>query len=125
MGTSQQNETIGFMPERINRRPSVYRGMTFAELLLVMSGGAGIGAVIGIIVMFLFDIGWAIIPTTMGICGWLGTRMGGFYISRLKRGKPESWFERYIELKRSPSAFITTDQVWAIRRSKNLFERGA
>lgn len=114
------NASISFLPERVNRRPSVYKGMTFAEIILVILTGVGVGTILGIFVMLLFRIDWYAIPMGMFICGWSSTRIGGVYISRLKRGKPETWFDRYIELKKSPSQFITQHQHWSIRRSKNF-----
>ncbi len=116
---SQQNTTIGFIPERINRRPVVTRGMTFFELVIVLITGAIVGAFVGLLVMILFGLGWFIITVGMLIFGFLFLRFGGFYISRLKRGKPDSWLDRWVEFKLSSSKFITQDYVWSIKRIFN------
>lgn len=108
-------ETINFIPERINKRPSVYRGMTLSELMLVILFGCVLGFFIGIMVMILFG-NWVWIPTMMLPVTILCVRLSGAYISRLKRGKPENWLERYIELKTNPSQFITHNQFWLIKR---------
>lgn len=109
-------ETITFIPERLNKRPVVYRGMTLSELFIVSLMGAGIGAGIGILLMlFLNDFVW--IPTAVVPMAIIAVRFGGFYLSRLKRGKPDNWLERFIELKKSPNKFITTSHYWSIKRT--------
>ncbi|MDO5055643.1 MAG: TIGR03750 family conjugal transfer protein [Pasteurella oralis] len=112
-----QQDTIQFIPERLNKRPAVYRGMTLSELFIVILIGVGIGIVIGIILMlFLNDFVW--IPTAIVPTAIIAVRFGGFYLSRMKRGKPDNWLERFIELKRSPSKFITSSTDWSIKRTR-------
>lgn len=91
-------------------------GLTFAELLSVISLSASTGFVIGLVAMVVFSITWAIIPSCMVICGFIGLKVGGIAISRLKRGKPEAWFERYMAYRLNPKAFITKQQHWGIHR---------
>ncbi|QPB42849.1 TIGR03750 family conjugal transfer protein [Rodentibacter haemolyticus] len=112
------NSTIQFIPERINRQPTVFRGMTMSELFIVVAIGAVIGGVIGGFFVLLFNLGLYIILLGMGIVGYLSIRIGGMYISRLKRGRPDTWFERFIEFKRSPSKFVTEASYWSIHRSR-------
>ncbi len=112
----QENKTIAFLPDRLNREPPVASGMTFSELLSVISLSASIGFVIGLVAMVVFSITWAIIPSCMVICGLIGLKVGGIGISRLKRGKPEAWFERYMAYRLNPKAFITEQQYWGIHR---------
>lgn len=110
------SETITFIPERLNKRPAVYRGMTLFELLVMSLIGVGIGTVIGILLMlFLSDLVW--IPTAILPSSIIAVRFGGIYLSRLKRGKPDNWMERYLMLKKSPAKFITTSNYWSIKRS--------
>lgn len=111
------SETVAFIPERLNKQPAVYRGMTISELFIVATLGVVLGMFVGIITM-LFYPNWIMIPTCMVIVGFLGIRFGGFYISRLKRGKPDTWLERFVEFKRSPSRFITSENYWSIKRTK-------
>ncbi len=118
MKEGASTETIAFIPERLNRRPAVFRGMTFIELILVMFIGAVIGALLGLLMILLFPVDWYAIPMGMLAIGYLSMRFGGAYISRLKRGKPDTWLERYVELKKSPSRFITTNTYWSIKRTK-------
>lgn len=117
MKEEASTETIAFIPERLNRRPAVFRGMTFIELILVMFIGAVIGALLGLLMILLFPVDWYAIPMGMLAIGYLSMRFGGAYISRLKRGKPDTWLERYVELKKSSSRFITTNTYWSIKRT--------
>ena len=112
------HSTVTFIPDRINRSPTVYRGMTMVELFIVAFMGAAVGAVIGLMTVLLFGLGLYIIPAFALLLGWSCIRFGGNSISRLKRGKPDTWFERYIELKRKPSKFITEETHWSIHRSR-------
>ncbi|EOY3275188.1 DUF3487 family protein [Salmonella enterica subsp. houtenae serovar [1],40:z4,z23:-] len=48
---------------------------------------------------------------------------GGRWLARLKRGRPESWLYRALELKLArfgigTQRFVLHDGVWAIRRSR-------
>ncbi|EED5258731.1 DUF3487 family protein, partial [Salmonella enterica subsp. enterica serovar Newport] len=48
---------------------------------------------------------------------------GGRWLARLKRGRPESWLYRALELKLArfgigAQRFVLHDGVWAIRRSR-------
>ncbi|WP_101776037.1 TIGR03750 family conjugal transfer protein [Pasteurella oralis] len=119
MQKEHSSATITFLPERLNRFPTVYRGMTFYELMIVMIVGALIGSVVGLIVMLLFNLGWYSIFAAMVGMSILSVRFGGITISRLKRGKPDTWLERYIEYKKNPTRFITQQQYWSIKRTNN------
>ena len=117
MSDNRLNQNINWTPDRLNRQPTVYRGMTFVELLIVILIGAAIGAVVGLIVMIIVNLGWYSIPAGMLVFGVLSVRFGGIYISRLKRGKPETWFEQYIEFRLAPGKLITQEQLWGIHRT--------
>ncbi|MDO5055665.1 MAG: TIGR03750 family conjugal transfer protein [Pasteurella oralis] len=116
-------ETIAFIPERLNRRPPVFRGMTFFELVLVLLIGSGIGAVFGLLLALFFHLDWYVIPMGMLVVGFLSTRFGGAYISRLKRGKPDTWLDRFVEFKFKRSQFITQSTYWSIKRTSKKVKR--
>ena len=123
MKEGSSTETISFIPERLNRRPAVFRGMTFFELILMMCIGASLGAVFGVLVILIFPVDWYAIPMGMLAVGYLSIRFGGAYISRLKRGKPDTWLDRFVEFKTRPSNFITTSQYWSIKRTVKKAKR--
>ncbi|EBR7913721.1 DUF3487 family protein, partial [Salmonella enterica] len=45
--------TITFLPERLNREPAVFRGLTVSELLIALLAGLAAGAVAGTILAIL------------------------------------------------------------------------
>lgn len=117
MSDINNDETIPFTSGRLNRKPAVVRGMTMVELMLVIAISAGCGAVFGIF-LTICGIGWYIIfVMTLGFA-IVGVKFGGSYISSVKRGKPETYFERLVDYRMNKSRYVTVDQKWAIRRSK-------
>ncbi|VEJ09388.1 TIGR03750 family conjugal transfer protein [Actinobacillus delphinicola] len=119
----QDNKTILFLPDRLNRKPPVVSGMTFTELMSVIGISAIIGLFLGLLVIFVFHITWAVVPTVMVIFALIGLKFGGSLIARLKRGKPETWLERYVAYRLNPSAFITKEQHWGIHRIYSTSKR--
>ncbi|WP_409499833.1 TIGR03750 family conjugal transfer protein [Mannheimia glucosida] len=114
---SRQNETIQFLPTLINRNPVVFKQMTLIEAVIAFMLGVVVGFVIGVVIVFVFQVSFSVSMVFALLGGLAGGNIGGFVISRLKRNKPDTWFDRYIEFKLSPSKFITRDQVWSIKRS--------
>lgn len=114
--------TIPFLPERLNREPAVFRGLTVSELLIVLLIGLATGAIAGIIPAILWR-NWSLIPSSALPGGALAILFGGRWLARLKRGRPESWLYRALELKLTrfgigTQRFVLQDGVWTIRRSK-------
>lgn len=110
-------KTIQLIPGLINRSPVVFRQMTLAEAGLAFGLGLVVGLIIGMIIVLLFQWAFATSLVFALLGGLAGGNIGGFFISRLKRNKPEAWLDRYIEFKLSPAKFITRDQIWSIKRS--------
>ena len=123
--------TIEFLPERLNRAPVVFRGLTTFEMFLAMGVGAFGGLVIGIPGAIVAG-SWAIAPSgaLIGAMGLL--LLSGKLIARYKRGRSETWFYRMVELKVSRSALapllsvtgfsnrslILQSSYWSVRRSR-------
>lgn len=114
--------TIEFLPDRLNREPVVFRGMTTMELLLAFLCGFFAGLLGGIFPALALHI-WALIPTGALAGATLCVLAGGRAMSRLKRGRPDTW------LYQSLSAFLARrglgdprlvqrSAVWTIRRSE-------
>lgn len=91
-----------------------------SELVLAIIMGTCLGAVCGVLVMLVTGLDWYCIPAGMLALGWLATKVGGFYIARLKRGKPDSWLDRFVDFKLHPSKFITINEVWSIKRTPKI-----
>ncbi|HEY4437199.1 MAG TPA: TIGR03750 family conjugal transfer protein [Lelliottia sp.] len=114
--------TIPFLPERLNREPAVFRGLTVSELLIALSCGLLFGALAGIFPAVLWR-NWSFIPGSALPGGALAILSGGRWLARLKRGRPESWLYRALELKLArvgigAQRFVLHDGVWSIRRSR-------
>lgn len=114
--------TIPFLPERLNREPAVFRGLTVSELLIALLAGLAAGAVAGTILAILWR-NWSLIPGSALPGATLAILCGGRWLARLKRGRPESWLYRALDLKLArfgigTQRFVLHDGVWAIRRSR-------
>ncbi|WP_339803202.1 TIGR03750 family conjugal transfer protein [Saezia sanguinis] len=88
--------TVNFLPHRLNRQPSVVRGLT-ADELWITAGITGIaGLIVGIpLAMLIGQI--AIAPTMVMIAVALGVLVGGTILRRQKRGRPDTWLYRQIQ----------------------------
>lgn len=114
--------TIEFLPDRLNREPVVFRGMTTTELLLVFLCGFIAGLLVGILPAITLRI-WALIPTGALLGSALCVLGGGRVISRLKRGRPDTWLYQTISAFLARRGFgdrrlIQQSAVWTIRRSE-------
>ncbi|EDX9877569.1 TIGR03750 family conjugal transfer protein [Salmonella enterica] len=111
--------TIPFLPERLNREPAVFRGLTVSELLMALLVGLATGAIAGTIPAVLWR-NWSLIPGSALPGGALAILCGGRWLAR---GRPESWLYRALELKLArfgigTQRFVLHNGIWAIRRSR-------
>ncbi|ECN9938948.1 DUF3487 family protein, partial [Salmonella enterica subsp. enterica serovar Virchow] len=53
--------TIPFLPDRLNREPVVWRGLTTSELFLALVSGLGGGCAFGILLALITHY-WPLIP---------------------------------------------------------------
>ncbi|EDT2963651.1 TIGR03750 family conjugal transfer protein [Salmonella enterica subsp. enterica] len=114
--------TIEFLPDRLNREPVVFRGMTTTELFISLSGGFIAGIFGGIIPAVLLSV-WALIPTGALLGAVLSIMAGGRWLARLKRGRPDSWLYQAIGAFFARHGFgdprlVQSSDVWNIRRSE-------
>ncbi|EOF5836863.1 TIGR03750 family conjugal transfer protein [Salmonella enterica] len=90
---------------------------------IVEAGGElATGAITGTIPAILWR-NWSLIPGSALPGATLAILCGGRWLARLKRGRPESWLYRALELKLArvcigTQRFVLHDGVWAIRRSR-------
>lgn len=113
--------TLPFLPDRLNREPVVWRGFTTSELLLALLVGLGAGTAAGIVLALCLH-SWTPIPAGALLGAALLIQGGGRILSRLKRGKPDSWLlqalfawleRRHLRGKQ----LVQHSAVWTLRRS--------
>lgn len=114
--------TIEFLPDRLNREPVVFRGMTTTELFMTFITGFTGGLLGGIVPAMALHI-WALIPTGGLLGSALCVMAGGRYMARLKRGRPDSWLYQSIGAFFARHGFgdprlVQHSAVWTIRRSE-------
>lgn len=121
-----QDALVTFLPHRLNRQPVVVRGLTADELWMC----AALSAVLGF--LFGLPLAWitrsiAMIPTMIVASIALGVFVGGGFLRRQKRGRPDTWLYRQLQWRlalRHPtlaaylggSALITRSGYWSTRR---------
>lgn len=113
--------TIPFLPDRLNREPVVWRGLTTSELFLALAGGLAGGTACGIVLALLSGY-WPLIPGSALAGAALLVQGGGRTLARIKRGKPDSWLQQAFLawLERHSlrgTHLIQRSAVWVIRRS--------
>ncbi|MBX8554346.1 TIGR03750 family conjugal transfer protein [Pseudomonas cichorii] len=119
--------TLRFLPNRLNRQPVVVLGLTADEMWLSVALSLISGLILGVGIAVLAQ-SVAMIPTVIFACVALGLSMGGKFLRRLKRGRPQTWLYRqmqwYIRLKwptlttwSGGSDLITRSGRWTTRRS--------
>lgn len=114
--------TIEFLPDRLNREPVVFRGMTTTELFIALVAGFGGGLLAGIFPAMLLSI-WALIPTGALVGAALAILISGKYLARMKRGRPDSWLYRAMGAALARKGFgdprlVQVSAIWVIRRSE-------
>ena len=121
--SSDKEQTIPFLPTRLNSESSVYGGLSVSEFMLAAAMGFILGAVLGLLCCFAlgFDF-WLLIPSLAMLFCILSVVIGKVIIARLKRGKPEAYLNRMIEVKLDGILggyrFISRQGNWSIRRVK-------
>jgi len=123
----QRDGLVTFLPHRLNRQPVVVRGLTADELWVCAGVSAALGMVIGIPLAWMFH-SLAIAPTLIIAAVALGVFVGGGFLRRQKRGRPETWLYRQLQWRlaiRAPAlaahvggrALIIRSGYWTTRRS--------
>lgn len=95
---------VTFLPHRLNRQPVVVRGLT-ADELWVCAGLSGlIGMVTGVPLAWLSH-SVAMVPTSVVAGIALGVFVGGGFLRREKRGRPDTWLYRHLQWKFATRGF--------------------
>ena len=121
--SEDKEQTIPFLPTRLNKEPAAYGGMSVSEFGIVALIGFAVGLILGLLSCFAlgFDF-WLLIPALAMLFCILSVVIGKSVIARLKRGKPESYLNRVIEVKIDSlfggGRFISRQGFWSIRRNR-------
>tara|TARA_R110000772_G_scaffold268705_1_gene397784 strand:- start:42678 stop:43076 length:399 start_codon:yes stop_codon:yes gene_type:complete len=92
----QQNDTVAFLPHRLNRQPVVVRGLTADELWICVGLSALAGLLLGLPLAWLTST-LALIPSMIVATVALGVFAGGSALRRRKRGRPDTWLYRQLQ----------------------------
>ena len=122
----QQDDTVTFLPHRLNRQPVVVRGLTADELWICVGLSALAGLVLGLPLAWLTSA-LALIPSMIVATVALGVFAGGSALRRRKRGRPDTWLYRQLQWRIalgyplfSPyvggGSLVTRSGHWATRR---------
>lgn len=117
--------TVVFLPERLNRDPTVLRGLTNDEMWVALGVGALVGLLLGV-PLAIATASIAVAPTSMIVSMAVVLLAGGTLLRRAKRARPETWLYRKLEwilvsrwcLKRG--SLILHSGAWTVRRSHRL-----
>ncbi len=119
--------TVAFLPHRLNRQPVVVRGLTADELWVCAGLSAAAGLVVGLPLAWLSH-NIAVLPTVIVAAVTAGIFIGGGFLRRQKRGRPDTWLYRHLQWRlalRYPAlgdqlggqALVTRSGYWTTRRS--------
>lgn len=118
--------TIEFMPDRLNAEPVVFRGFTTPELGLTVlfSLVAGLMAALPVVPF----LGWIAFPTVTLLMPLVTVIFGGRLMAWFKRGKPENYLSRRLELQLSRigagnRGLILRSRTLALRRQQPVIRR--
>ncbi|MCL2590240.1 MAG: TIGR03750 family conjugal transfer protein [Betaproteobacteria bacterium] len=87
-----------FLPHRLNRQPVVVRGLTADELFTCAGLSSLLGAIPGCALAWAFNA-LAMIPTVIVLSVALGIFAGGGFLRRQKRGRPDTWLYRSLQMR--------------------------
>ncbi|MDR0575963.1 MAG: TIGR03750 family conjugal transfer protein [Candidatus Accumulibacter sp.] len=117
---------VTFLPHRLNRQPVVVRGLTADELWIRAGLSGATGFLFGGVLAWVTR-GLAMIPTMIVAGIALGIFVGGGFLRRQKRGRPDTWLYRQLHWRIARSApaladwlgekLITRSGHWRTRRS--------
>ena len=122
--------TVLFLPARLDRDPTVFRGMTSDELFLVTGVGVAMGLPIGILLMMVFEETVMLLASLLLIGPGIAIVFGGGVIRRLKRGKPNTWLYRAAQFKLAKKGLpvgqardlILRAGPWGVRRDTKFIK---
>lgn len=115
--------TLIFLPVRLNNQPVIMGGLTADEMWATLAISADSGLIIGILAAILTHI-WALIIATAMLFAILGLTLSSRFLRRWKRGRPDTWLYRQMQLSIArylptwnKAHLITRTGAWTCRRT--------
>lgn len=123
-----EDDTVSFLPHRLNRQPVVVRGLTADELWICVGLSALAGLLLGLPLAWLTST-IALIPSMIVAAIAFGIFVGGSALRRRKRGRPDTWLYRQLQWRialghplLSPwvggDTLVTRSGYWTTRRGR-------
>lgn len=116
--------TLVFLPGRLNSQPVIMGGLTADEMWTTLVLSIAAGLVVGIPAALLTQI-WALIIAGAMLSAVLGLAIGSRVLRRMKRGRPDTWIYRQMQLALarhipvwSNARLITRAGAWTCHRSE-------
>jgi len=116
--------TLVFLPGRLNSQPVIMGGLTADEMWITLLLGVAAGLVMGIPAALLTQT-WALIIAGAMLGGVLGLVIASRVLRRMKRGRPDTWVYRQMQLALarylpiwSNARLITRAGAWTCQRSE-------
>lgn len=122
MTTLSDDGTLIFLPGRLNNQPVIMGGLTADEMWTTLVISAGAGLIIGTLAAVLTYI-WALIIASAMLGAVLGLTLASRFLRRWKRGRPDTWLYRQMQLTLARALptwnkghLITRTGAWTCRR---------
>ncbi|RMT95166.1 hypothetical protein ALP39_200313 [Pseudomonas marginalis pv. marginalis] len=119
-----EDGTLSFLPTRLNDQPAVIGGLTVDEMWGTVLFSGAVGMVLGIAFSILTHV-WALIIVGALAGGVLGLTVASRLLRRWKRGRPDTWLYRKIQLTLAQhfptwnnARLITRSGAWTCRRTE-------
>lgn len=120
IGSEQDKNEL--LPIRLNAEPSIFRGCSLSELMMLVSVGGIVLVPASIIICGAF--GYLMMGVGFGLLSVIGwVVIAALVMQKLKRGRPLGFYQLRLRLTLQDlhiihSPFIRTSRVWGIGRSK-------
>ena len=119
--STERNELL---PLRLNAEPSIFRGCSLSELMMLVTTGGAVLVPASIIICGLF--GYLMMGVGIGlllVIAWVV--IGATVLQKLKRGRPQGFYQLLLRLwledcRLITSPFIRQSRVWDVDRRGRL-----